>query len=200
MVTPKGWRWARTLSQRMLAPLGDRWAHVRAVGERAESVARALPPDDRGVLIAAAYLHDIGYAPALHDSGAHQLDGARYLRGLGHDRLSALVAHHSQARFEVRLRGLADELAQFDDERSTVSDALTYCDMAIGPAGQQVNLDERLDEIATRYKPGELVVTADVHHEVGRGRRSPARPPRQKDSLGTDESAKMKESNLIRPS
>ena len=51
-------------------------------------------------------------------------------------------------------------MAQFDDERSTVSDALTYCDMAIGPAGQQVNLDERLDEIATRYKPGGLVVTA----------------------------------------
>jgi hypothetical protein len=81
------------------------------------------------VLIAAAYLHDIGYATTLQRTGAHQLDGAFFVKGLGHHRLSALVAHHSQAKFEVQLRGLADELAQFDDEQSTVSDALTFCDM-----------------------------------------------------------------------
>ena len=31
-------------------------------------------------MTAAAWLHDIGYAPAVDDTGFHPLDGARYLR------------------------------------------------------------------------------------------------------------------------
>ena len=34
-------------------------------------------------LVAAAWLHDIGYAPELVETGFHPLDGARYLRREG---------------------------------------------------------------------------------------------------------------------
>jgi hypothetical protein len=34
-----------------------------------------VPAADRPVLIAAAWLHDIGYAPGLPETGFHPLDG-----------------------------------------------------------------------------------------------------------------------------
>jgi len=57
--------WAAAEAEHLLSPLGDRWKHVRAVGERARSVAAILDREDRHYLVAAAYLHDIGYAPDL---------------------------------------------------------------------------------------------------------------------------------------
>jgi HD superfamily phosphodiesterase len=88
-----------------LAPLGDRWAHVQGVVRQAERVAAILPAEEREVLVAAAYLHDLGYAPALIETGFHGLDGARHLRALGHERLAGLVAYHSGARGEAEPRG-----------------------------------------------------------------------------------------------
>ncbi len=52
-------------SQRRL----DTWRHPLALSDEA--------------LVAAAWLHDIGYAPEVTDTGFHPLDGARYLVGLG---------------------------------------------------------------------------------------------------------------------
>ena len=74
---------------RLLDVDSDRWRHVVGVGERAESIAHTLPAEDRELLISAAWLHDIGYAPALHDTGLHSLDGARYLTV--HRRVAAAV-------------------------------------------------------------------------------------------------------------
>jgi hypothetical protein len=88
---------------------------------------RALPPGPRGLapvlgadadlIEAAAWLHDIGYAPSLAATGLHQLDGARYLRDAQHADalLCRLVAHHSCAIIEAGERGLADVLSsEFD--------------------------------------------------------------------------------------
>ena len=86
------------------------------------------------MLVAAAYLHDVGYAPELVVTGFHPLDGARHLEALGHERLAGLVAHHTGARHEARLRGFERELAEFEDERSTISAVLAYCDLTTGPA------------------------------------------------------------------
>ena len=48
--------------------------NVRSVAQRAGRVATILSlPDD---LVAAAWLHDIGYAPGLVQTGFHPLDGA----------------------------------------------------------------------------------------------------------------------------
>jgi hypothetical protein len=92
----------------------------------------------------AAYLHDLGYAPSLALTGLHALDGARHLRAIGHERLAGLVAYHSGARGEAELRGLTAELADFEDEASATSMALTYCDMTIGAGGEVVTLAERV--------------------------------------------------------
>ena len=117
---------------------------------------------DRSVLIAAAYLHDIGHAPELA-SGFHPLDGARWLQEQGFDRLAGLVAHHTGAVFEADARGLAQAMARFQDERSAVSDALTYSDLTTGPAGESVSVAERLREIERRYGRASPVVRALEH-------------------------------------
>ncbi len=147
---------SRLIAERMLAPVGDRWKHVQGVANRAMEIATVLDKADRSYLIAAAYLHDIGYAPPLRRTGLHQLDGALYVSRLGDTRLTALVAHHSEARFEIRLRGFGNELAAYDREGSSTADALTYCDLTTGPVGQAMTLDERISEVVQRYGEGEI--------------------------------------------
>jgi hypothetical protein len=154
--------WATAQAERLIGPLGDRWAHVQAVARQAGRVAAAFSPEDGDVLVAAALLHDIGYAPSLNRLGFHPVDGARFLRGLGRERLACLVAHHSGARFEAEERGLVDELAAFPAEEGAVMDALTYADMTTGPAGQPMTLDQRVDEIMRRYPPDDPVHRAIV--------------------------------------
>jgi len=141
----------------LLAPLGDRWAHVQGVVRQAQEVAAILPAEEREVLVAAAYLHDLGYAPALIETGFHALDGARHLRALGHERLAGLVAYHSGARGEAELRGQTAELAEFTDEASPTSMALTYCDMTTGPTGEVISYEDRLAGVERRYGPEHVV-------------------------------------------
>ncbi|MBB6345513.1 putative nucleotidyltransferase with HDIG domain [Nonomuraea muscovyensis] len=146
--------WAYGLAKDLLATaLPRRWAHTQGVAERAESLAPVLGADT-DTLIAAALLHDIGYAPDLVDTGMHQLDGARYLRdvaGAG-DRLCRLVAYHSCAENEARERELLATLAaEFEAERPDLARALTYCDMTTGPDGRHLDVRDRLAEIHARY-------------------------------------------------
>lgn len=125
----------------------------------ASEIAGAFDEADRVPLVAAAYLHDIGYAPSLRVTGLHSLDGARYLRDVEmHARVVNLVAYHSCALIEAEERGLAAELLQeFDRERSAVSDALLYCDMTVGPRGERMTPQERFRDIRARYGEGHLV-------------------------------------------
>ncbi len=130
-----------------------RWRHVRSVARRARWVAEKLALSDD--LVAAAWLHDIGYAPGLVETGFHPLDGARYLRRTGVDEaVISLVAYHSCAPIEAKVRGLDAELAsEFSSGDPILSDALLYCDMTTGPDGDYVRAAERLVEIRGRYGP-----------------------------------------------
>jgi hypothetical protein len=148
--------WAAEQSEQLLQPLGDRWKHVQGVAAQAREVAGALDPESRPCLLAAAWLHDIGYSPGLKRTGLHQLDGAAWLRAVDW-RLACLVAHHSEARFEVTLRGHGEELAQYPREQSPVADALAFCDLMTGPSGQAMTLDERIAEVEQRYGAGDIV-------------------------------------------
>jgi HD domain len=152
--------WAEDEARQRLSPLGARWLHSAAVGERARDIAPVVEPADHGVLIAAALLHDVGYAPELAVSSFHPLDGARWLRSVGHHRLAGLVAHHTAASFEATALGLGDALGEFSDEASAVSDALTYCDLTTGPTGECVTVAWRLKEIEQRYGSASVVAWA----------------------------------------
>ncbi|MET8519768.1 HDIG domain-containing metalloprotein [Nocardioides sp. NPDC004968] len=148
---------ARAEAQRLVEPLGRRWMHLQAVGRCAEGVADALALD-RLSFPAAAWLHDIGYAPELIDTGMHAIDGARYLARQGWDPLIvSMVAHHSCALLEAAERDLSDALNDFERPPADYEDAICFCDMTNGPAGDPVAASDRLDEIEVRYGPDHLV-------------------------------------------
>jgi hypothetical protein len=101
--------------------------------------------------VAAAWLHDIGYASELAATGFHPLDGARYVRAQGHERVARLAAHHTGARVEASIRGIEDYLAEFPFDNSELDRALTFCDLTTSPAGAPVGVSERVREIQERY-------------------------------------------------
>ncbi len=154
---------AAGLAARLLSPLGDRWRHTVAVAARARELAATVPAAERDLLVDAAWVHDLGYAPELAVTGFHPLDGARHLASRGFPvRLCALVAHHSGARFEAAQRGLSRELAAFPLEDSPVLDALVTADLTTGPQGQRLAFGQRIDEILARYPPDSPVHQAIV--------------------------------------
>ena len=152
--------WARGLASSLLAePVPRRWAHSEGVARQADRLAGILG-NDADLVASAAWLHDIGYSPALVRTGFHPLDGARYLRDAerADGRLCRLVAHHSCAAIEAARRGLRDELlAEFPPERHELTQALIYCDMTTDPDGRQVSFDTRLAEILSRYGEDDVV-------------------------------------------
>jgi putative nucleotidyltransferase with HDIG domain len=137
-------------------PLPQRWLHVDAVARKAARLADLLfAGADAEVLKAAAWLHDLGYAPDIRDTGFHPLDGAVWLRKAGfEERVCALVAYHTCADIEAEERGFADSLQAFPRETSIVADALLYADMRTGPDGQDFSVVARMDEVVSRYGEG----------------------------------------------
>lgn len=151
--------------------LPHRWLHVQGVAAAAADVApRVVRGAER--LVVAAWLHDIGYAPPLVDSGLHPLDGARFLRrgGIGDRGLWSLVANHTGAVMEASMRGfeaaLSSEFPAFD---ATVDEhaVLTYCDLVTTPEGERTSPEQRIAEILERYPPDDVVHRAVSASAVG---------------------------------
>ncbi|MGH9108672.1 MAG: HD domain-containing protein [Acidimicrobiales bacterium] len=149
--------WAARYAEDLLADDGHRWLHSKAVASKAAELADRLRLPDGDVLVAAAYLHDVGYAPAVALTGFHPLDGGRHLRQLGEDRLAVLAAQHGGSAEEAALRQLADAMAEFHREESHVARLLDYCDLTIGPNGEDMSPDERLADVQNRYGPEHVV-------------------------------------------
>lgn len=178
---------ARVLAEVLLVELPDRWRHSIGVALRADQLSVTVDPAERETLVAAAWLHDIGYGRMARRTGFHPLDGADYLVHHGWSpRIAALVAHHSAAHLvapEHAVRGqahtisghwhgargggpsLTDALAAYPDECSPVSDALTYADQSTGPAGQPLPIRARMAEMLARH--GADSAQARVHHVRG---------------------------------
>jgi putative nucleotidyltransferase with HDIG domain len=149
---------AAHLAEQLVSPLGRRWSHVQAVAARADELAGAVQPDQVEHLIAAAWLHDIGYAPDIGLTKFHPLDGARHLRDLGWPTdIVNLVAHHSGARFEAAERGMSEQLGEFPFADNPALDALVTADLTTGPSGERLTYDERIAEILKRYPPSDPV-------------------------------------------
>src|SRR5262245_17532424 len=170
---------ASAWAEYLLDPLPDRWVHTQAVAHRAEQLAVTVDSSDQGVLVAAAWLHDIGYSPLARVTGFHPLDGARYLEVNGWSaRIAGLVAYHSGAEFLASARGLTEQLAHFPQERSAVADALTYADQTTGPHGEPMTIGDRRAEALARHGPSSAQVAVRHAREpflVAVGRRVESR-------------------------
>ncbi|MFD5105030.1 HD domain-containing protein [Streptomyces cinereoruber] len=180
--------WATKLAATELSTtLPRRWAHTQGVADRATEIGQVLG-ENAGLLVAAATLHDVGYAPRLAATGFHPLDGARFLRDEhGADkRLTRLVANHSFALLEAEERGLREELAgEFPLlEEPLLVDSLVYCDMTTTPDGDRTTAEERVAEILGRYGDDSVVgrfirrAAPEIFAAVGRVEAALAAQPR----------------------
>lgn len=159
-------RAAKDVAEARLADsLARRWVHVQAVAAEALRISVVVPDPD--VLVIAAWLHDIGHAPDVAETGLHSLDGARWLTRHEWDaRVASLVGNHSCALHEAEERGLAHVLAtEYPQEQSATADALWYADMTTGPDGEHLTAAQRLAEIRERYGPEDLVTRFWLHAE-----------------------------------
>lgn len=144
----------------------QRYEHSRGVAQQAARAARSarLPGDRRRMLLAAAWLHDIGYAL---DDGPHAAAGARALRRAGHERLARIVAHHSNASEKAMRSG--GPLVEPEFPRPSGGDAhlltlLDIADLLTGPWGEKVDPAGRLAGVVERHGPDGVSVQALVGH------------------------------------
>jgi hypothetical protein len=148
---------ARVAAESRLAPLPCRLRHVRGVAAAADALRDHFDVATGDCLVAAAWLHDIGYAPSLRVTGFHPVDGAVFARREGFDDLVvSLIAFHSGAPAEARERGISG-LSAFSTPPQQVLDALTFCDLTTGPDGSTVSPCDRLHQVLQRYGPDDPV-------------------------------------------
>ncbi|MEN4476572.1 HD domain-containing protein [Mycolicibacterium cosmeticum] len=155
---------ARRIAEELLADvLPRRWSHTIGVAAAAADLADILAPENADTIVAAAWLHDIGYAPDLINTEFHPLDGATYLttHTVPDEAMSAevirLVAHHTGAAFEARERGLHDALVSYPAPADALLAILSCADLCTGPDGVPVDPGARIAEVLTRYPAGHPV-------------------------------------------
>ncbi len=155
---------APAVATELLADVGSRLAHTRAVAAQADRACHLLEPLWATALVDAAWLHDVGYAPLLVDTGFHSLDGARWLRA-NHwpDTVCRLVAWHTRAGQEARLRDLHSQLqSEFPQPPAAAQTALTWADLTSSPTGERCTAEERVASILARYPAGSVVHRATI--------------------------------------
>jgi putative nucleotidyltransferase with HDIG domain len=143
---------ARALAEERLAGLPRRLAHVRGVAAAAERLAVRLDSTESDCVVAAAWLHDVGYSESVRATSFHPVDGAAFVLAQGFpEAVVSLVAYHTGAVFEARERGLSDVLAGFAQPAPSLLDVLTCADMTTSPDGSPVSAEDRVSEILSRY-------------------------------------------------
>lgn len=157
--TPRG---AHALSEALSTP--TRYAHCRGVAQQATRAANRthIGRDERRLLLAAAWLHDIGYALG---GDFHPVVGARAMRLAGHERLARIIAHHSGAALHAQAAGLPSLHAEFPapvglDAR--LRDLLDVADLVTSPTGECVSPAGRLRGLADRHGLGHAAIRALV--------------------------------------
>ena len=122
------------------------------MARRAAAASLRLRGLDADRVVAAAWLHDIGYAPTLRVSGFHPLDGAMHLTVLGwDDAVVRLVAHHSFARMSAPWYGVAAELAALATPDPLEHDVLAFADVTAGVDGFGAAPADRILEMRLRH-------------------------------------------------
>lgn len=175
---------ARELATRVLAEDPERLAHSAAVAGRARKLVATVPQSAVETLVAAGWLHDIGYSSQLRDTGFHPLDGANFLRREGWpEAVCTLVAHHSGSRFVARIHGLDDRLCEFEFTEDPPSDALAVADNTAGPNGTVMTVEERLRDKLARHGPDSPNARANPARRLHPRRRSQSGAARRRGGL-----------------
>ncbi len=152
----EGCKWEAQL-EALFAKNLARLAHLRDAAALAMDVAQllGLGVEDRERLRRAALAHDLGYAPALYQTGYHPLDGALFLASCGEDPLvvEAVLRHSRAGQGEHLPEAIRKAYAVRPPvpEAAWLVDAVTFCDWRAAGVGGRVSLGERLQDILLRH-------------------------------------------------
>lgn len=153
---------ARSLAKNALVSLPKRWAHVQGVAEAARKASALIDAEHSDVIVAAAWLHDVGYAEQISTTGFHPLDGARYAESQGFPaEVVSLIAYHTGALVEAAERSLSAQLTKISEPSADLLDVLTFADLTTSPIGEPIDAESRVSEILSRYEK-----TDPVHQAV----------------------------------
>lgn len=137
---------ARTLAADVLRDDPEVHAHSARAARRAAVVAHRIPSSRAADVVAAAWLHDIGYAARLRRTGFHPLDGALFLMSEDWpERIVRLVAHHSLASLEAPFYGVGHHLSVIEVVTGVDADILVSADMCAGVGNPAPTVDARLE-------------------------------------------------------
>ncbi|SIJ22307.1 metal dependent phosphohydrolase [Mycobacteroides abscessus subsp. abscessus] len=152
---------AHGVAQIYLEGSAQRCSHTRMVAIEARRLSAILVPGVADLIVAAAWLHDVGYSNSWQDTGFHPLDGARAAERLGFPlAVVELVAHHTGARYEALERNLSEQLSSYSTPPQAWLSILNCADLTTGPHGAPVTAAERIDEVLQRYSPDHPVARA----------------------------------------
>lgn len=120
--------------------------HSSRAARGAASLAHSIPSSRTADVIAAAWLHDIGYSSQLRRTGFHPLDGALYLMSQDWpERVIRLVAHHSLAALEAPFYGVGHHLRVIEAVTGVDADILVSADLGAGVGSPAPTIDARLE-------------------------------------------------------
>lgn len=149
---------ARLCAKSALGNLPRRWVHVQGVARAAGRTTALVEVEHALTIVAAAWLHDVGYAESIRTTGFHPLDGAKYAKERGFpDIIVSLVAYHTGAMVEATERRLSLQLSEFAEPPARLLDVLTFADLTTSPAGEPIGAQDRVQEILSRYEKDDPV-------------------------------------------
>ena len=146
-----------------------RYAHIESAVRLAEEIEKAYGKFDGKLKLAVLY-HDIGYAKQWDVTGFHPVDGAIAARahGLGED-IAQAILYHSGSWQEARLM-YPDLDSYYASEcrmmETPLARAVTYCDLHTSPLGQNLSLDERVEDFNRTHATNQpLVDIIDAYYQ-----------------------------------
>jgi predicted hydrolase (HD superfamily) len=124
-------------------------SHSLRTARKAAELAQRFPRSRLTDVVAAAWLHDIGYAARLRRTGFHPLDGALYLISQDWpERIVRLVAHHSLAAFEAPFHGVGPHLGVIEPVMGVDADILISADLQSGSGEPIPTVAQRLEQMS----------------------------------------------------
>ena len=167
-------RWAEAKASALLSGMGDRWRHVQAVASRACEVKHVLGADDQAALVAAAWLHDVGYAPGLAGSSHESARCAQRI-------ITALVTLFTIERRPDR-HGNAERIVTRRSARIVTPMPATDAQRFVTHAGQATRQRPRPTRVTGTTRPGPGSRWSTLGRQLPRGPSPPPAPwPRMND-------------------
>ena len=126
----------------------DRIHHMLGVARLMSQRAHLFGLDEQE-MFALGLLHDIGYEYA-REKSEHPAVGSEMMERVGFKYFEA-IAGHGDAAYELEDKTLEDALA-----------LLNWCDMSVGPDGQRVSMEKRIDDVERRFGRDNLIYDGTV--------------------------------------